>query len=820
MSERSEPKGPKRLVEHLYDKATAGAIANTVAFTVIAGLAASRAAHGVLSPAGLVAVVVLAAFASTVTGWVAGAYEGAAVALAGDVTEVQPADRDLLARPWRLALGWAFGAAAWAGCGAVVLAAALQHRSAPFPVIAVALVALAASSAVVVDTAARAAGASAGAALAQHQPGEVDLRTRAWRQLALPAAALQGVINAGAAWVLFHGEADAGRLTEGAAFADILLVSAILASLFGALGRSWGAVDAAVGRVDFDPAERPPRSRPFGPQALVYAGFVTLIVTAVARLAVPSMPTLTQVAFARGLIALGLTLLATGFGYVRGALNAEPAALVDRSPFPAPVPAFRRLATKPAIATAAAAAILAVTVLAPATSTTGRAGAAPLEEFGLTAELNALGVRVEYDVPIPAGTGSAPEVVGAVRRTNGGEVANGIAGAPSRLDAVVGGRLHDPDGTPGSGDENNVPQAECAYPGRLVDVGYAFPTDTNDTTAGAPPLGHATAICGAGPSLILDALGADPSGPFGLGAAVSVGSIVGDATAGPVDGVLAAEASARASGISILDGVVTVESVQSRGRSATTGQPGGATTEAIVDVTGITVAGGLTFDLTGGEIAFGAFAVPIDSEAGRAVLAAASAALAPSDCTMAALDSPSAFPQGFLFTRPEPVLGVADDGSVAGSMTGGLLVSCDLPPNPTDLNPQRIQVVLGFAYTSVTATAEVGGFGLDDLAGGAPGGDGGFGGGLSQPAAAGLPSSSPGSAVEAPVGPATDGVASSSAPAPDSSLGRYVRLVAANFAGRPWVWLLALSGWLLLTHTGIDRLRREVDLATTGTDFS
>src|SRR5207248_4151209 len=63
------------------------------------------------------------------------------------------------------------------------------------------------------------------------------------------------------------------------------------------------------------------------------------------------------------------------------------------------------------------------------------------------------------------------------------------------------------------------------------------------------------------------------------------------------------------------------------------------------------------------------------------------------------------------------------DGSLASSMAAGLLVLCDIPQRlsePTGFNPQRLQILVGFVYTSAIATDKVGGFGLGDLVGLAP----------------------------------------------------------------------------------------------------
>lgn len=800
-------------------RARSGAIGNVVAFTLVAVTAASRAAHGVLTPAGLVAVVTGAALAATVTGWVTGFYEGAAAALHDEVDAVAPAATDRLAerRPWRIALAWAGWAGLWAAAGSIVLASILRDRSAPTLVIVVALLALAVPSAVAVDLAARAAGAANGAALRARRPAPVPLLRRAWRDLALPVAAIQAVVNAGAAWVLFNGAASEGTLTKGAAFADAMLFAALLASLFGALGSRWGSVDVASGRIVVTPEQqRAGRALALGPQALVYAALLAIAATSLAGLVVPTAPSLLRVALVRGAIAGALTLVACALGVVRGALNTTP---LDLGARPDTLPADRTtlVARRGRLAGAATAAVLVVLAIAPVTGTGPTAGASDLDQLGVVAELDAFAVRVEYDIPLPVSAGSAPQVVGAARRTGKSEAANGIAGAPTRLDAVVGGQVADPD-KDRKGDENRLPQAECAYPGPLADIEFAFPTDLRPDTADAQPIGHAAARCGAGPTVELSAVGASSDDAAGIGPAVSVGGGAADGRGGPVDGVLHSSAAARISDVSILDGVVTIDSIEAQSASRTDGKPGGGASEASVDLTGVSVAD-VTFDLRDGDLVVGGTRLPVGGSAAQAVIEQAAAALAPSRCGLSVLSTPAAYPQGFLFGRPQPELGVAEDGSLAASMQGGLLLQCDLPQDltaPTNFSPQRMQVVLGFAFTSVATQADIGGFGIDDIGGGTP--SGGSGGGL-EPGPV-VPASSSSGGITAPVAGADGAIArpsstNGSGGSPVDTVIERVELLAANFtAGRPWVWGAALLLWLLLAHRGLERVRREIERAS------
>lgn len=809
-----------RLTAWLRARGNAGAVANVVTFVLLAATATSRAQHGVLSPAALVVVVLGAAVGASLVGWVAGLHEGAHAALDGTVEGIEPATADRLAgrRGWRGAIGWSGWAAAWSACGAVVLAAVLHDHSAPFPVIAVGLLALALPAALAVDVAARAAGAAHGAALLDHAPEPTPLLRRAWRDLALPLGVAQVVTNAAAAWLLFHGEAADGTLQEGDALGDTLVFAAILAALFGALGQRWGALDARTGRVAVDPDVATPAGRhPIGPQALVYAGALALVVSSLAGFVVPSSPSLLRVAIVRGALAGGLAALAGALGFVRGAANVGPVDLPAGRPILPPAPVRR--ARRPLLAGAAAAVLVSLAATVPHPPA---ASAQALDGLGLVGELDAYAVRVEVDIPLPAGSGSAPHVTGSVRRSSGSEAANGIAAAPSHLDPVVGGRVADPDSTPGTGDENRLPQAECAYPGDLVDVEYTFPADFNGDTADAPALGHSTAVCGAGPRTELHAVLARPDAAAGLLDIVDAGTGFADGLAGPDEGVLRSTASASSSGVSLLGGVVTVDSVRVRGASSTDGQPGGATTEASVDLEGISIAG-TTFDLRAGSLVVAGQELPLDGGAADAFLAGLSAALAPTGCAITPLGDPAEYPQGFLFSRPEPTLGVADDGTSAGSMTGGLIVVCDLPVDltaPTGFSPARIQVVLGFVYTSVAATADIGGFGLGSLPGDGSGSTGegldagGAGGGASLPSSSGT---GIGTAAPSLGGGTTAPVASPAAPVAATPSGggtTVLDLLASNFTeGRPWVWLLAIAGWVVLAHRGLERVRREIVLA-------
>ena len=448
----------------------------------------------------------------------------------------------------------------------------------------------------------------------------------------------------------------------------------------------------------------------------------------------------------------------------------------------------------------------------------------------LSAEAESYAVRVQYDIPLPIGPGTVPHVVGEVRRSQAGENAKGVAAAPTHFDAVVGGTYYDPDKDnddsglncgPGNRTGCNLPpQTECFYPGTLLDTKFAFPTDTkpDGSTKPLPATSYSTARCGAGPEAELHAVGAGV-GPTGtateaLGPAVSVGAAAADALIRPVKGTLESTTSSRASGISIGGGAVTIGAVDASGRSQITGAPGGEKTEARIAVVDV-VAGDSRFSIEGGQLVMGDQAVPIDSSGAKAAVEGINGGLAGLGCRIDLVTNPARYPQGFLFSRPDPKLGLDPAGKYAGSMAGGLVVLCDLPEavtGATEFNPQRVQVVVGFAYTRAASEEETGGFGIGDLAGvfsDAP-----------------LPPAAPvvaGTSFTAPLATApTVDTALTPAPAPATPpadlevAGPRVETetaqpVLADFDMDPstrWVvGVVSLVVWAALTHAGAQRLR-------------
>lgn len=337
----------------------------------------------------------------------------------------------------------------------------------------------------------------------------------------------------------------------------------------------------------------------------------------------------------------------------------------------------------------------------------------------ISAQAESYAMRVEYDIPLPVGTGTVAHVNGEARRSQAGENVKGVAAAPSELDAVVGGRYIDPQQT--GHPVNRAPQTECFYPGSLLSTSFNFPTDTRSETAPLPTTSYSVARCGAGPELELHAVdAAPPANPL-----LSAATVSADALARPVDALLTSSTEARAQGVSVLGGVVKIGSVTARGHSQTTGQKGGAKSSAEIVASDIDV-GGMRFSVSTGTVdgkdvstvTAGGTTSALDTPQGQQVLNAANNLLQPQGCSLAVLTSPSSYPQGYLFSRPQPDIGVKDDGTLAASYRGGLLVVCNIPrslSDPTTVSPQRMQVLFGFAFTSTAANAEIGGFSFDDL---------------------------------------------------------------------------------------------------------
>jgi hypothetical protein len=463
--------------------------------------------------------------------------------------------------------------------------------------------------------------------------------------------------------------------------------------------------------------------------------------------------------------------------------------------------------------------VLGTAVLLPLAAPS-RAASGPPGAIAATAE--AFAYRVEYDIPLPVGTGTVGHVNASVTRAPAGESAHGIAGAPTEMDAVVAGRYIDPRQTGHA--ERNLPQSECYYPGALLATRFVFPTDTQKETSGLPPTSYAVANCGAGPTSELHAHNGPVSDPASTDPGVTADGASSDALARPDHDVLEANATSRAAGISLGGGALHIGSVVATGASSTTGSKAGGKSQAAVNI-GEIRAGNTTFSLASVgrgdgtqdvELTTGGQTFPADSSQGKALVESANQALKPSGCSLSVLTDPARYPQGFLFSRPEPELGVRNDGTLAASDRGGLLVLCDVPDNPaaqaTKFSPQRIQAVVGFVYTSTAANPAVGGFGLGDLAGGPTGPLNFKSPGVGSPATPGFPA---GIAVPS-ASPAAGGTAlagSSPPAAPAVARARPKSIAAVGPIGmgtltRVLLALVCLAAWGWLTHIGASRFRR------------
>jgi len=440
-----------------------------------------------------------------------------------------------------------------------------------------------------------------------------------------------------------------------------------------------------------------------------------------------------------------------------------------------------------------------------------RADGGPAGEINAQAESYAM--RVEYDIPLPAGTGTIAHVNGEARRSSAGENVHGLSGAPSELDAVVVGRYTDPQQTGHA--INRPPQSECFYPGSLVDEHFGWPTDTKSATKPSPATSFAIAKCTAGPTLELHAQDAQPQSN-GL---IDVQGVASDALARPDHDLLASDTESRATGVSILGGLMTIKSVVARGHSVTTGKAGGAQSSAQVLLSDIAV-GGQTFSIASGSVngkevttlTAAGQTVPIDSPYGQQVMDAANGVLKPQGCTMAVLASPAKYPQGYIFSRPDPEIGLKADGSLASSYRGGLTLVCSMPrsvSDPTTFSPQRMQVLFGFAYTSTSVQAEIGGFNFSDIGGLDSGPI--LGGTLTTGSFAGVGSSPAQSLLALPgtaAVPATTGPSTAPARPPQSVLAKPAAVIPPLRMDQTLRLLLGVACvalWGALTHFGIKR---------------
>lgn len=334
MARAAQPRPPRPLAEHLTANAFAIGAGTAFVLAVVAALATSRSNGHVLSPAGVIAIVIGVAAAVTVTGWINGLYAGADDVITERITFAcapgcpsEPAtDPWEPGRLWRSAALVAVVSGLWAGATAGFVAVVLDAARAPFAVLCATLIGTVGLAAVVVDIAARHRGAHAARAFLRHGAAPGPLRQRAWRQVAVPLGALNFAVNSAATWMLFHDytAADGPRALTGAVVAaDLPVIAIIAAAYLGVMAGGWGRIDATLGRVTLDDpaAQTVDRRMPIGPQALVYVAIAAIVVGDVVAFFVPGRPSLLTIAIVRGAFAAFAAFLAAGTGYVRGAVN-------------------------------------------------------------------------------------------------------------------------------------------------------------------------------------------------------------------------------------------------------------------------------------------------------------------------------------------------------------------------------------------------------------------------------------------------------------------------------------------------------------------
>jgi hypothetical protein len=324
---------PSATTDDIVTDARATGTILVIVFAIVAGLAVSRAAAHVLTPTALAVLVAGAAATLASTGWVNGVFGGAVHVVRGAVRPserpVEGTDPFSFRSLWTAALVWGLGAAVWAGAGAGLAAVALDGRRARFIVVFAALTGIAGTAGLVAGAVGRRTGIDAVRRIDVATAAPVALRRRAWRQLALPMAAIQVVVNAGLSVLLFHdytiGDAFAPRaLTESVGLADVGVTVLLVSCLFAWFAGRWAEVDTALGRVVLDdPASQNVSSKArIGRQGVVYlALFSAFVVGPLLGLLLPATPSLAAVVAVRALFAGGLVYVVTGLAFVRSAVN-------------------------------------------------------------------------------------------------------------------------------------------------------------------------------------------------------------------------------------------------------------------------------------------------------------------------------------------------------------------------------------------------------------------------------------------------------------------------------------------------------------------
>ena len=327
-----EPR-PRELRDYLESSAFVGGVIQLATAILVGAIATSRAEGHQLTPWTLALLVAAAAGAGVSIGWPVGVYGGAGDMLKGlvitNASATDPTVDELgVRRLWTNVAAWGGAAALWAFAAGALVAVVLNGRHAGAVLAIAALAALGGVTGCAVDIAARRRGIE----LVRARAGApVPERRRAWLHLALPLASVQGLVNAGLAWMLFHdyvqGDAFATRaLLEGPVVAEVGSVVLLLVLVFGPIVRSWGEVDAALDRVVLPDAAR--TVTPVGSQAFVYLAVTGLLLGPAVGLLLPATPSLARVILVRGGLAFVLVFIVAGLAHVRGAMNhnasAEP----------------------------------------------------------------------------------------------------------------------------------------------------------------------------------------------------------------------------------------------------------------------------------------------------------------------------------------------------------------------------------------------------------------------------------------------------------------------------------------------------------------
>lgn len=368
-----------------------------------------------------------------------------------------------------------------------------------------------------------------------------------------------------------------------------------------------------------------------------------------------------------------------------------------------------------------------------------------------TGDVQAFAVRIEADEPLPVAPGDIPSIAGQV---NAQENFANATSAVDLLGAVVGPKIADPTGD--GHQYTELPQATCLYPSAPNTDAQSYPFDGADQQTA-----QSEATCSAGPQATAQAYAAQLGGgagvtnpnelntlgassvPLGVNGAATGHELLGpDSTLGAVK--VAADAEVHNFSMT---GLFTVAGVEASGWSQASGRPGGAATNAQVDITDLDI-GGTSISIGPNGVQLGSGPVVPVSQAGLLV-AEFNQSASSVGCNLTVLSNPADYPQGTLFARPPLPNRVNADGTDAGSTAAGADLRCVVPDNlnPTNFKPLIVQALLGFVGTEANASSEAVQFGINM-------GDSGIGS-LSLGSAAALPSvETPASSGFTPAAPA------------------------------------------------------------------